>query len=420
MLSTRAQWAAGQPIGELMAQALQYPELVSLAAGFVDNATLPCAEVVACFEQLSADASRLRASLQYDTTAGSRSFREVLAQWAYHPWPQARPAVEQLIATAGSNQLLHLITEALIDPGDIVVAAAPTYFVFMGTLKGAGARVFGVSSDEDGMQIEALKETLEQLDGQGLAKRVKAIYLVPDYDNPAGSTLSMQRRQELLELVERWNREKGALVVLWDNAYQLLRYDGEELPPLSAIEPSCRRFVVELGTFSKSFAPGIRVGWGVVPSWLLAPVLEIKANIDFGSAHFNQVLMEIALRDGLVDAHLPAIVATYRSKRDTMLTALEESMGDLPGVQWRHPRGGLYVWLTLPNAVDAAESGLLWRIATKLGVLYVPGVYCFPTEGYPPQRNSIRLSFGVQSHEGIRRGVQMLSQAIRQTLTATV
>ncbi len=413
ILSQRARWATGQPIGELMAQALKYPNLVSLAAGFVDNATLPTGEVSACLEALCADASSLRNALQYDTTAGAPTLREALADWSYTSWPEARPDIERIVLTAGSNQMLHLLAEALIDPGDIVIAAAPTYFVFMGTLKAAGARVVGVAADEDGIDVDALESQMEQLAAEGLAPRVKALYLVPEFDNPAGSTLSLPRRRRLLEIVQRWRARHGSLLVLSDNAYQLVRYEGEPMPPLTALAPEAADFVVELGTFSKSFSPGIRVGWGVLPEWLVRPILEIKANIDFGSPHFNQALMRMALERGLVDVHLPSILTGYRAKRDAMLDALESHLDGVPGVSWRRPRGGLYVWLTLPEHIDASEQGQLWPAATGLGVLYVPGHHCFPPEGCPPRKNTIRLSFGVQSVEGIRRGIARLADAIK-------
>ncbi|RMF44020.1 MAG: PLP-dependent aminotransferase family protein [Planctomycetota bacterium] len=418
LLSQRARWAAGQPIGELMAQALKYPNLVSLAAGFVDNATLPCAEVAACFEALCAESSNLRKALQYDTTAGATGLREVLAEWSYRSFPDVRPAIERIVLTAGSNQMLHLLAEAIIDPGDIVLAAAPTYFVFMGTLKAAGAKVIGVAADEDGIDIDALEAELDRLARSGLAGRVKAVYLVPEFDNPAGSTLSLPRRQRLLEIIQRWRHQHGPLLVLSDNAYQLVRFEGEPLPPLSALDSAATDFVVELGTFSKSFSPGIRVGWGVLPEWLVRPILEIKANIDFGSPHLNQSLIRLALERGLVDSHLPSIIAGYRAKRDAMLDALAEHLGDVAGVTWRKPAGGLYVWLTLPEHIDASEQGRLWPAATGLGVLYVPGHYCFPPEGYPLQRNTIRLSYGVQSVEGIRQGVARLADAIRRLVSS--
>ncbi len=417
IFSRRADLSSGQPIGRLMAQALEFPHLVSLAAGFVDNATLPCEAVGRCMANLAADDKRLRKALQYDAAAGSESFRSALMAWSYRDWTMNVPAASRVILTAGSNQFLHLLAETLLNPGDIVIATSPTYFVFMGTLRGVEARVVGVAADDDGMCMDALEEQLERLVNSGDAARVKAIYTVTDFDNPAGSTLSLERRRRLLDIVARWRLKHGPLVIFSDNAYQQLRYAGDPLPPLLAIDDDAHDYVIELGTFSKSFSPGIRVGWGVVPEQMVAPLLEIKSNMDFGSPHFSQVLVHEALVSGELDRHLPVIRQGYQVKLNAMLEALEQETVDLPGVTWRRPSGGLYVWLVLPEQIDASEQGELWKYATESGVLYVPGHYCYPTEGQPIEKNTIRLSFGVQTPEGITDGIRRLCAAIRKTST---
>lgn len=412
--SRRALLSGGQPIGRLMAQALNHPDLISLAAGFVDNATLPCAATHRCMERLGANQPLLRKALQYDTAAGSEAFRAALVEWSYAQWPERRPDPSRVILTAGSNQFLHLLAEAVVDPGDIVITCGPTYFVFLGTLRGVDARVIGVRADEHGMCMDSLEEALDRLVEAGEAPRVKAIYTVTDFDNPAGSTLSLPRRRRLLEIAAMWRREHGPLLVFSDNAYQQLRYEGEDLPPLTALDPGAAEFVVELGTFSKSYSPGIRVGWGIVPQSLVGRLLEMKSNMDFGSPHFSQVLMWEALVSGELERHLPEIREGYRVKRDAMLDALEAEFSHLEGVLWRRPQGGLYVWLTLPAHLNASEEDLLWKCATENGVLYVPGHYCYPSEGLPVAKNTIRLSFGVQSCEGIRDGIARLAAAVAE------
>lgn len=156
----------------------------------------------------------------------------------------------------------------------------------------------------------------------------------------------------------------------------------------------------------------MRVGWGVLPQELVDPVCSQKGNIDFGSPNFNQHLMHRVLRSGLFDQHLAVIRANYREKLDVMLAAANEFLGPLPGVRWRRPAGGLYVWVELPVAVDTGPAGTLFDAAIQSGVLYVPGQYCFPTEGEPVQRNTIRLSFGVQTCSRIREGVAALARAV--------
>ena len=397
-----------------MAQALRFPHLISLAAGFVDNATLPCAATTRTLNNLAADESRLRKSLQYGTTAGLEELRQAIIQWNYNEWPNHSVTTDRMLLASGSNQLLHLLAETILDPGDIVIAAAPTYFVFLGTLRSMGARTIGVHADRDGMCTQALRSQLEQLAASGQAHRVKAIYCIPDFDNPGGSTLSLERRHEMLQIVEQWRSEHGPLLLISDNAYQHLRYDGEALPPLLSLSNTASDFVVDLGTFSKVFSPGIRVGWGVFPRNLIEPLLDIRSNIDFGAPHLNQSIVHGALASGELEAHLPTICEGYRVKRDAMLESLDKHMADMPGVDWDAPAGGMYVWLRLPEHIDTSEQGELWQLATQHGVLYVPGHHCYPGEGQKTEYNTMRLSFGVQSPGSIRQGISRLSEAIEE------
>ncbi len=413
-LSQRAERAAGQPIGKLMAQALRFPNLISLAAGFVDNATLPCEAVTRSLNALASDSNRLRKSLQYGSAAGLEELRQAILDWNYSEMPGETVTTDRMLLASGSNQLLHLLAETILNPGDIVIVAAPTYFVFLGTLKSMGARTISVRSDQDGMCIRSLCNQLEQLAAAGQAKRVKAIYCIIDFDNPRGSTLSLLRRREMLQVVEDWRDEHGPLLLISDNAYQHLRYDGEALPPIMSLSDAAPDYVIDLGTFSKVFSPGIRVGWGIFPRELIEPLLDVRSNIDFGAPHLNQSLIHSALTSGDLIQHLPTIRKGYQIKRDAMLQALDEHMSDLPGVQWDNPAGGMYVWLRLPEHMDASEQGDLWQLATEQGVLYVPGHHCFAAEGQPVEFNTIRLSFGVQNPESIRTGIQRLAQAIKE------
>ena len=397
-----------------MAQALRFPQLISLAAGFVDNATLPCEAASRTLQTLARDEVRLRKSLQYGTTAGLEELRQAIIDWSYSPWPMHSVTTDRMLLASGSNQLLHLLAEAILDPGDIVIAAAPTYFVFLGTLRSMGARTIGVQADQDGMCMQALRRQLEQLAASGQAKRVKAIYCITDFDNPGGSTLSLERRREMLRIVEEWRSQHGPLLVISDSAYQHLRYDGEALPPLLSLSDSAAEFVVDLGTFSKVFSPGIRVGWGVFPRALIEPLLDIRSNIDFGAPHINQSIIHGALASGELASHLPTICQGYRIKRDAMLSALDQHMAGMPGVHWDKPAGGMYVWLRLPESMDTSEQGELWQLATQHGVLYVPGHHCYPTEGQQVERNTMRLSYGVQSPESIRTGIGRLAEAVEE------
>lgn len=417
-LSRRAQWAGGETIVSLlMARTLAYPDLVSLAAGFVDQETLPVEPTGAALDAIWSDPVLARAALQYGTTVGYLPLREAILdrmlQADGQTAAQMKLSAAQVVITAGSNQLLYLLGDTLLDPGDIVICGSPTYFVYMGTLANLGARAVGAEVDQDGLVPESVEEQLAWLDRRGELGRVKAIYLTTYYDNPTGLTVPADRRAKFVEIARRWSRA-GKIYLIEDAAYRELRYYGDDTPSLRSFDPDGQTVIVA-GSFSKSYSPGIRVGWGILPHELVAPVLAIKGHFDFGSPNFSQILMATMLRLGLFDEHLARLRAGYRQKIDALLEAAERQLAPL-GVHWVRPTGGLYLWLRLPDGVDAGLSGPLFDRAVQEGVLYVPGEYCYPPEGRPVAKNTVRLSFGIPSCEAIRRGVAALARALGEVL----
>ena len=214
----------------------------------------------------------------------------------------------------------------------------------------------------------------------------------------------------MIEIARRWSRER-TIYVIEDAAYRELRYYGDDVPSLYALDEDGDR-VIHAGTFSKPYSPGIRVGWGILPPELVEPVLAQKGNVDFGSPHFNQVLMSTVMEMGLFDRHVAGVRESYRQKLDATLAVAQAELEPL-GVQWVRPAGGLYVWLRLPESIDTGVDGPLFPRAIAEGVLYVPGECCYPREGCPRRQNVLRLSFGVPSIEEIRRGVKSLARAIQ-------
>lgn len=414
-LSQRARWAAGQPVSYLMHKALAQPELISLAAGFVDQPTLPVDVMRQATEALLSDPTQGRAALQYGITPGYLPLREALLERLLAADKRSRIdanlSVEQTVVGAGSNQLLHLVSDVLLDPGDIVLCGAPTYFVYMGTLNNLGARAVGVQADENGLIPAALDEELKRRDRAGELGRVKAIYVMSYFDNPRSTTLSRDRREQIVDVAQRWSRE-GKIYIIEDAAYRKLRYTGDDIPSLRSFDPSGDT-VILTDTFSKSFSPGIRLGWGFLPKALLEPVLNYKGNIDFGSPNFTQHLMAKVLELGLFEPHVERLQANYATKKSAMLEAADEYLSPLPGVHWGKPAGGLYVWLTLPEEIDAGPDGKLFDRALEEGMIYVPGGFCYPNEGAPRLANTIRLSFGVQPPNRIHKGIEALARAIR-------
>lgn len=413
-ISQRARWAAGQPISELMHRALAQPELISLAAGFVDQDSLPVEATRDALDGLWDDAVRARAALQYGTTKGLPALRQaVIDQLREADGPSdalRHLSADQVIVTAGSNQMLHLLADTLFDPGDIVLCAAPTYFVFLGLLRNLGVRAVSVESDRDGLIPEALDERLRHLERAGDLPRVRAIYVVSYFDNPSTATLSQARRPVVVELARRWSKHHR-LQILDDMAYRELRYSGSDVPSLRAFDPEGQT-VITTHTLSKSFSPGLRVGWGILPRDLVEPVAEQKGNHDFGSANFNQHVLAEVFRRGLWAPHVAAIRDVYRTRLAALLAALDTHLRRFPGVSWERPEGGLYVWLRLPEGLDAGPGGPLFERALAEGVLYVPGQYAFAPEGVPAARHTIRLSFGASRPERIAAGITALGRAI--------
>jgi 2-aminoadipate transaminase len=416
--SRRAIQARGQPVTELMAQALANPDLISLAAGFVDQQTLPVAAVRVASEKVLQDEVTACQALQYGTTAGDTPLRNWILEMTMQadgPLPAGHElSVDQVVLTAGSNQMLHLIAETLFDPGDIVICANPSYFVFLGILGYLDVRAVGVDVDDEGMLASGLEEKLKELEREGERDRVKAVYLVPYFDNPAGITISAQRGGEILDVVRNWSSDQRLHVIV-DEAYRLLRFEGEDVPSMRSLDPDGQTVIVA-GTFSKSFSPGIRVGWGILPKDLVEPLLDQKGNIDFGSPFFNQRIMREVVTSEQYTEHVETIRATYQEKRDALLLAANDHLASIEGVRWRRPEGGLYVWLEVPQQVDTGPGGTLMETAIAEGMLYVPGQYCFPADGEQVRLNHIRLSYALQSPQGIEKGIAALARALRQTL----
>lgn len=408
-LGQRGRGASQQPISYLMTLALANPTTISLAAGFVDNASLPVREIGEISRQLFADPATARMALQYGTNVGDADLRQAIATRYFER--DAERLADRMILTAGSNQFLQLASECLLDPGDIVLCASPTYFVYLYVLRDLGARAYGIGTDAQGMLPDALDGALQRIEVAGELSRVKALYIVPDFDNPAATTMSAERRRQILDVLQRWS-DRAAITLIVDNAYRELRFEGEDIPSMSDLGADPQR-TVETGTFSKNLSPGIRVGWGVPPEPLYTAMTRRKGIIDFGSPHLNQRLVAGMLQSGMLDDHLRLLRETYRSKRDAMIAACDEFLRPIEGVAYEVPAGGLYVWLTLPEGCPAGPEGELWKQALARGVLYVPGQYCYAAEGQPIATNTARLTFGVQTPERLREGIRLLAEATR-------
>jgi 2-aminoadipate transaminase len=418
--SVRRQQAAEQSIAYLMKQGLENRDVISLAAGFVDEVTLPVSLVRESIADILTDDAVGHGVLQYGTTAGFGPLRDNLlthlARLENGSTSDLNVTSNEIVVTSGSQQLLQHLSDALFDPGDICLVAAPTYFVFLGTLNGVGARTIAVDTDENGMRMDALEAELARLEEAGDLNRVKMIYLVSSFENPSGVTLADDRRKQVVEIAKRWSKQHRILI-LEDAAYRELRYEGEDGPSIWRYDET-RQYVILAQTFSKSFSPGIRVAYGVLPRDLVSAIHDVKGNFDFGSPNLNQRIVSHALRSGKYEQHVAGLQSSYRVKRDAMLAAADEFFSDIPGVSWLRPNGGLYVWMTLPDEVETGFAGPLFQHATKSeSVMYVPGEIAYPKDSPHRRRSQMRLSFGVETPDTIREGMRRLAKAVRHVMS---
>lgn len=422
-LSDRWRWGSRQAISFLMEQGVDNPDILTLGAGLVDSETLPVEEVAQLVSEICRDPAEGRAALQYGSTPGSPRLRSNLLQHLAGLEKCSRQelgiSADQILLTTGSQQFLSLVCEVLFNPGDIAFVAAPTYFVFLGTLAGVGAQAIPIRSDEHGMILDDVDREISRLAAAGELHRVKLIYLVSDFENPSGVCLSAERRRQAVDIARKWSTDHRILI-LEDAAYRELRYSGEAIPSVWSFDPD-HQHVMLAQTFSKSFSPGLRVGYGVVPADMAGPLADRKGNEDFGSANFNQHLLARAWETGLYTRHVERVRQAYTRKRDAMLRAADRYFSDIPGVRWVRPDGGLYVWMSLPEQVSTSFDSPLFRYATRQEqVMYVPGDLCYtgPQESRP--NHQMRLSFGVLEPSQIDEAMSRLARSVRRFVAECV
>jgi DNA-binding transcriptional MocR family regulator len=390
--AARTRGMAASEIRALFAVASR-PEVVSLAGGMPDLSALPLDVVGNALSRLVAQ--RGMVALQYGSGQGDPGLRERILDVMAPQQVVAHP--DDIVVTTGSQQALDLVTRIFVDPGDVVVAEAPSYVGALGVFRAYQAEVVHVPMDDDGLQPEALADTLLRLRREG--RRVKLLYTVPNFQNPAGVTLSVARRPEIVEVARR----HGVLVVE-DDPYGLLGFDGDPLPAMHTLDPDG---VIYLGSFSKTFAPGFRVGWAVAPHAVRERlVLASEAAILCPSA-FSQLAVASYLDSHDWKHQIGVFRDLYRLRRDATL----ESLADLlPQARWTVPAGGFYVWVTLPADLDA--KAMLPRAVTER-VAYVPGTAFYADD---QGRDQLRLCYCYPTPERIREGVRRLATVVEAEL----
>ncbi len=414
--SKLAERTAEPSISWLMKLTLDHPKLISLAAGFTDTQSLPVDRTAHLIDQILGSPERGRNSLQYGSTAGDPDLRRLTAHdlglMDGDPDPRIHSA-DRVIITNGSQQLLYLICESLCDPGDTVLVEDPSYLVFFGIAQSHGLQCKGIRMDEDGLNIEQLEKTLALLKRKGRLHQVKMLYLVSYFQNPSGVTTSLRKKIQALEILRRYEKAAGhPIYLLEDAAYRELRFYGSDVPSALSVRGFGDR-VLYTGTYSKPFATGVRVGFGLLPKPVFQIVDRIKGNHDFGTANLLQQIVRQALVSGEYEAHLAELHYRYARKAHVMTQALREYFPS--AVQWQEPSGGLYVWAKLPRSVKTGVKSELFRTALQKDVLYVPGELCYADDPSRMKPNfEMRLSFGGETEENIQQGIKRLGRLLRK------
>jgi 2-aminoadipate transaminase len=417
-LSRLSQRTQPPAISWLIQTALARPDLISLAAGFTDNRTLP----VNCSRQLInsvlGSAKSGQPALQYGITAGEDNLRQLTARHlqTLDAASAATHDVKRTIITNGSQQLLYMTMEAICDPDDIVLVEDPTYFVFVSILQSRGIRARAIKLDRDGIDCAHLETVLKALEKSGELSRVKALYLITYFQNPTGVTTSLARKKQALALLKKFEKAAGhRLYLVEDAAYRELRFAGADVRSALTL-PGAKERVIYTGTYSKPFAPGARLGFGILPEPLFITVNRIKGNHDFGTANLLQQLLARALTTGIYQRQLRLVQKNYRQKALAMKKAMKKHFP--AGLEIWEPSGGLYFWVRLPPNLPAGTKSKLFRDALKQNVLYVPGQLCYaPDTARPIPTHELRLSFGSASLKNLQIGIARLGQVLKYHLT---
>ena len=399
----RSQKSGSSVIRELL-KLTEQPDIISFAGGLPAPEVFPVKEFRdACNYVLDHYGPQ---ALQYSASEGFIPLREMIARHT------ARYSVEvttdNILITSGSQQALDFIGRLFINRGDYIVTESPTYLGALQAWNSYGAQYIPVRTDEDGMIVDELEEAL----------RIgpKFIYILPNFQNPSGSTLSLERRKQLIDLADKYG-----VPIIEDDPYGQLRYEGEHIPSVMALDSEYRGCngngfhytgnVIYLSTFSKLLAPGLRLAWVIAPPEVIRKLVMIKQAADLHSSSFNQYVAYEVGKGGFLDEHSKVIRAVYKERRDVMLEMMDELFPS--EVSWRRPQGGMFLWSILPDGMDAAE---ILKRAVERKVAFVPGGGFHPRGG---NDNTMRINFSYSAPETIREGITRLATTLKESIRET-
>ena len=387
-VSVRAREMKASAIREIL-KITERPDVISFAGGLPAPELFPIQALKkACAKVLDTYGPK---SLQYSLTMGVLPLREVLAERLSR---KGLPVtLDNLFITGGSQQGLDLIAKVFLNEGDALLCENPTYLGAIQAFNVMRPKYVTVEMDQDGMIVEQAEEKIKE-------HNPRFIYVVADFQNPSGITLSLERRKQLVKLAEKYQ-----IPIVDDNPYGELRYVGKNVPSLQSLG---KDLVIELGTFSKIVSPGLRIGWGIVSTKITTMFERLKQGADLHTNTFAQYVLYEYIKEGNLDSHIQEIKAAYSERRDVMIKALKEHFPE--NVKWVEPEGGLFLWVELPEGVSATT---LLPDAVEQKVAYVPGKPFYP---YEDKDNTLRLNFSNASPEMIREGIKRLGKVFKENV----
>jgi 2-aminoadipate transaminase len=371
------------------------PDIISFGGGLPAPETFPVEEL----EEISCQLLREKGAiaLQYGPTEGEIALREEIAKWMAREKAAVKP--ENVLITSGSQQGLDIVAKIFLDPKDVIIVELPSYLGGLQAFSAYRARMIGVPQDDDGMRMDLLEKTLDKLATKGM--KPKLIYVVPDFQNPSGVTMTLERRKRLLELARKYE-----VPIIEDSPYRDLRFVGDSVPMIFSLDKE--NYVMALGTFSKLLCPGLRLAWITAPVEWIEPMVVAKQSMDLSSPVFTQLMVAGYMKRGLLPKQVERICRLYAGKREVMINALRRYMPK--GVKWTEPEGGLFLWVRLPKKMDADA---LFPKAIENKVAYVVGS-AFHCNG--KGQNTMRLNFSYPSEEQIEEGIKRLANMIRENM----
>ena len=364
--------------------------IYSFAGGYPSADTFPLEEIRATMSEVI-DRYGAKA-FQYGATQGVPELREAVAKRYGVP-------VERVQITSSSQQGIDVCTRVLVDPGDVILTSSPSYLGALQSFRSYRADIRGVKHYADlEAFMKAYEDVISQVHAEG--KKIKFLYMIPDFQNPSGESLALGERRMLVSLAQKHN-----FLIVEDSPYRELRYEGEHIPTMYSIDPDR---VIHLGSFSKIFAPGFRLGWAIAHPDILDKIYVCKQSLDLCPPIFDQYVAAEFLSSGRLDANLKKSIALYKDKRDHLLNLMADYMPE--GIRWTHPEGGLFLFLTMPEGFDAVK---FYDAALDAGVAYVAGEFFHPDGS---GRNTMRMNFSFMTKERMAEGVKLLAGLLRVTL----